>query len=310
MRATFLFSLVYAILQCFIGSTALAQNFERGKASYYADHLTGRQTASGEPYDPNRFTAAHRSLPFGTVVRVQNIRNGRVVDVKINDRKSRFNRILELSRAAARELDLIGPGVGEVTSTVVGRMPINRPAHQPNTGHFQGSPTQPYAASGPAPSRAAASYPASMATSAHSENCSNPNCPYQRVAASTPRPPSVGPVHPTTPLSVGPVHPSSTATTPYAATQTRSPYTGTHSRPTADTSQSGHYRVQFGAFSNPANAERLLGELRQRGVDATIINNGLNRVVTRGVFKSSGDAAAWMAATEPQLGIGKLTVTN
>lgn len=86
-----------------------------GEASYYSDKFTGRPTASGEAYDPDKLTAAHRTLPFGTRVRVTDVASGRDVVVRINDRGPwRKQRVIDLSRAAARKLDLIRRGVGQV----------------------------------------------------------------------------------------------------------------------------------------------------------------------------------------------------
>ena len=86
-----------------------------GKASFYANSFHGSKTASGEQFDKKDFTAAHRSLPFGTVVRVTNLNNGKMVFVKINDRGPYIkNRIIDLSKAAARQLDLVDSGIGRV----------------------------------------------------------------------------------------------------------------------------------------------------------------------------------------------------
>jgi rare lipoprotein A len=76
--------------------------------------------ASGERYDPKQFTAAHRTLPFGTWVRVTNLANGRSVDVRINDRGPWVDgRIIDLSYAAARRLEAIGPGLVRVELTIL-----------------------------------------------------------------------------------------------------------------------------------------------------------------------------------------------
>ncbi|TCD48085.1 septal ring lytic transglycosylase RlpA family protein [Chlorobium sp. N1] len=86
-----------------------------GIASYYAGRFHGRMTANGEIFDMNALTAAHRTLPFGTWVRVTNMENGREVVVRINDRGPYIDgRIIDLSREAAREIGLIRPGTGEV----------------------------------------------------------------------------------------------------------------------------------------------------------------------------------------------------
>ena len=86
-----------------------------GVASWYGPGFHGRRTASGEVYDQDALTAAHRSLPFGTRVRVTNLENGRAVEVRINDRGPFVGgRVIDVSRAAARVIGLIGPGVGRV----------------------------------------------------------------------------------------------------------------------------------------------------------------------------------------------------
>ncbi|NUP09913.1 MAG: septal ring lytic transglycosylase RlpA family protein [Polyangiaceae bacterium] len=93
---------------------------EQGLATYYADSLSGNKTASGERYNPKELTAAHRTLPFGTVVQVTR-KDGRSVRVRINDRGpfGGKKRIIDLSKAAAKELDMLKDGVVSVTITVV-----------------------------------------------------------------------------------------------------------------------------------------------------------------------------------------------
>jgi rare lipoprotein A len=93
----------------------------RGQATYYGDAFQGRPTASGEPFDPLAFTAAHRTLPFGTVVRVVCPSSRRVVYVTINDRGpfGSRRRIIDLSRAAAERLDILRRGVADVRVEVV-----------------------------------------------------------------------------------------------------------------------------------------------------------------------------------------------
>ena len=80
-----------------------------GIASYYGGKFHGRRTASGEIFDKNAMTAAHRSLPFGTKVKVTNLRNGRTVLVRVNDRGPHVRgRIIDLSHAAAKKIGLKG----------------------------------------------------------------------------------------------------------------------------------------------------------------------------------------------------------
>lgn len=89
--------------------------FERGSASWYGLALHRRRTASGERFDMNAFTAAHRTLPFGTKVCVHSLVTGKEVLVRINDRGPHTaGRIIDLSRAAALALDLLGTGIKEV----------------------------------------------------------------------------------------------------------------------------------------------------------------------------------------------------
>ncbi len=95
------------------------REFQRGTASWYGPRFNGRRTASGERFDMTEFTAAHRTLPFGTLVRVHSLVNGRDVDVRITDRGPYAgNRIIDLSRAAAEELGMLGLGFKEVVLMV------------------------------------------------------------------------------------------------------------------------------------------------------------------------------------------------
>ena len=95
------------------------REFQRGTASWYGPRFNGRRTASGERFDMREFTAAHRTLPFGTLVRVHSLVNGRDVDVRITDRGPYAgNRIIDLSRAAAEELGMLGLGFKEVVLMV------------------------------------------------------------------------------------------------------------------------------------------------------------------------------------------------
>lgn len=92
-----------------------AEVIAEGQASFYGSGFAGRPTANGERFDPTEMTAAHRTLPFGTRVRVTNVRNGQDVIVRINDRGPfHGNRIIDLSRAAASEIGMVSSGVARV----------------------------------------------------------------------------------------------------------------------------------------------------------------------------------------------------
>jgi rare lipoprotein A len=92
-----------------------------GLASWYGHWHQGRITASGEAFDPSALTAAHRTLPFGTRVRVTNLDNGRQVSVRITDRGPYWpRRVIDLSREAARMLGMLADGVAPVRLEVLG----------------------------------------------------------------------------------------------------------------------------------------------------------------------------------------------
>jgi rare lipoprotein A len=97
---------------------------ETGVGSYYAHKFDGRQTASGEVYHENELTAAHRTLPFGTLVRVTNVANGHNVLVRINDRGPFVkDRIIDVSYRAAKELGFVDEGLARLRVEVVGNSP-------------------------------------------------------------------------------------------------------------------------------------------------------------------------------------------
>jgi rare lipoprotein A len=99
-----------------------AQNVfrQKGVASYYADSFEGKETASGDKYRSSRMTAAHLMLPFGTLVKVTNVSNGKSVEVEINDRGPFVEgRIIDLSKSAAEEIGMIHEGIAEVEIEVV-----------------------------------------------------------------------------------------------------------------------------------------------------------------------------------------------
>lgn len=107
---------------------------ETGIASWYGPEFHGRPTSSREIFDQNDLTAAHPTLPFGTMVLVTNLENGRQVTVRINDRGPFVKgRIIDLSYAAARLLGLVGPGTARVRLEVIGYQP---PPVEPRSGAY------------------------------------------------------------------------------------------------------------------------------------------------------------------------------
>lgn len=101
-------------------SAACYSQTQTGKASFYADKFDGGPTASGEKYKHSKKTGAHKTLPFGTKVRVTNLENNKTVDVVINDRGPYVDgRIIDLSKSAAEELGFINKGVADVKLEVI-----------------------------------------------------------------------------------------------------------------------------------------------------------------------------------------------
>jgi rare lipoprotein A len=94
---------------------------QAGLATWYGSAFAGRKTASGERFDPTKYTAAHRKLPFGTWIEVRRPDTGRTVRVRINDRGpfGDDHRIIDLSRKAAEDLDIVHEGVAKVELRVV-----------------------------------------------------------------------------------------------------------------------------------------------------------------------------------------------
>ncbi len=94
-----------------------------GEASYYADKFVGKPTASGQPYSHEKLTAAHRTFPFGTKLRVTNTKNEKSIEVCVNDRGPFANphkRIIDLSKSAAEAIDMVKAGLASVTLEVIG----------------------------------------------------------------------------------------------------------------------------------------------------------------------------------------------
>jgi len=97
-----------------------ADSFQTGYASWYGGKFQGRKTANGEIFDTHKYTAAHKTLPFDTVLKVKNLENGRSVVVRINDRGPFVkNRIIDLSYAAAEDIGMIKTGTAKVRIAII-----------------------------------------------------------------------------------------------------------------------------------------------------------------------------------------------
>jgi rare lipoprotein A len=103
------------IISIFILTSIVQSDIQKGIASYYGNSMHGRRTYSGEKYNKDSLTAAHRTLPMGTKVKVTNLKNDSVVLVKINDRMGNSKRVIDLSMAAAKQLNFVRSGLTTVT---------------------------------------------------------------------------------------------------------------------------------------------------------------------------------------------------
>lgn len=121
-RTIFALALCATMASCALTAPAPGQRgyTEKGKASYYGKRFEGRTMANGEPFRRHRLTAAHKTLPFGTKVKVTNLNTRKTVKVKITDRGPFVKgRIIDLSEGAARRLDILDAGVAPVKVKVI-----------------------------------------------------------------------------------------------------------------------------------------------------------------------------------------------
>ena len=108
-------------------ATASAAASETGKIAWYGRKFAGRKTASGEAYNPEALTMAHKTLPFGTRVKITNPKNNKSVTVRVNDRgPTQADRVGDVSYAAARQLGMLKSGVIEAELAVVGTAPAKK----------------------------------------------------------------------------------------------------------------------------------------------------------------------------------------
>lgn len=108
--------ILFLVLIAAVLTGCFRKGSETGFASYYADKYEGRKTSNGEIFKQRKLTAAHKTLPFGTKVKVTNLSNGQSVKVRINDRGPFIQgRIIDLSKKAAKKINLVNAGVTKVT---------------------------------------------------------------------------------------------------------------------------------------------------------------------------------------------------
>lgn len=131
--------LTTTILTIVLAATAIAQT--HGKASYYGNGVHGHRTSDGSRYHKDSLTCAHRTLPFGTLLKVTNKTNGREVIVRVTDRGPFVRgRVVDLSMAAAKQLDMVSAGVAHVMVETVGHVNDNKQYAKADQKKAQGNP--------------------------------------------------------------------------------------------------------------------------------------------------------------------------
>lgn len=136
----YIFSIIAALMMLFANPVeGLAQKLS-GNATYYGNRWHGRRTSSGEKYHKDSLTCAHRTLPFGTLLRVKNAKNGKEVIVRVTDRGPfRKGAIIDLSMAAAKEIGMVADGIVRVEAMLIKNplgAPDDRPAGMPDLQLF------------------------------------------------------------------------------------------------------------------------------------------------------------------------------
>jgi rare lipoprotein A len=250
---------------------------ETGVASWYGYPYHGRRAANGEVYDMEEFTAAHKTLPFETWVRVENLTNGKKVEVRITDRGPFIEgRIIDLSRAAARAIDLIGPGIAQVKVVVI-RPPARPPeaASAPIPAPVPVPPPSPTPVAPPMPVAAEAAPPAESSTPPPAESPVTPGAPPAAPVEPAPAPAPPPDAVPAPPalfaVQVGAFRDRAAAERLRAAMESRYGAARLVERPAAGFSL---WRVLVGAVATEAEAEELAQRIRREGnerIDAFVV---------------------------------------
>jgi rare lipoprotein A len=284
-----------------------------GVASWYGQEYAGRTTANGEIFDPMLLTAAHRTLPFGTIVEVKNAKSGKMVRVRINDRGPYVgNRLIDLSYAAAKVIDLVEPGSGEVDLHIVSLGKGDREPPAPYTVTVAEAAPPPVEAAPPAPAPAPVPVPAVVPAPAPAPAIvdqvqvveEHHNVETRRQVAANGRTIETVPVEP--------VQPAPAPAPASAPVQAPTP------RPTANSQQptkvarppaAGNYLIQVGAFADASNAAALQQKLKSEGFDTFIDKGPVLQKVQIGPFQTRDEAVKTRARLEAA-GVSAIIITS
>jgi rare lipoprotein A len=272
-----------------------AGSLSRGTASWYGPKFNGRRTANGERYDMHKLTAAHPSLPFGTLVQVTNLDNGKQVVVRINDRGPfGRRRVIDLSYAAARELGMVGPGTAHVELALAGRYdPMTLPPDQTAQPTLLAAAPAPAAHDGRDPDRstapgiAAAREPASREAGAREagDNDAGANeADFREAAARDPREAGAREIDAGDVPADRPVPAAAAGRVDAAPAPARSAR--------APRAAALRYTVQVGAFGEIERAAALQQDLARRYPDAAVHSDGTWSRVQVGLFDDREQAEA------------------
>jgi rare lipoprotein A len=281
-----------------------------GVASWYGQEFAGRTTANGEIFDPLLLTAAHRTLPFGTVVDVKNAKTSKIVRVRINDRGPYVgNRLIDLSYAAAQQIGLVEPGSGEVDLSVVTIGKGEREPPAPYSVVVADVATIPAPLTAPPPPPAPIAAPIAAPTPAPEPAIvdriqvieEHRGVETRKQVAADGKTIEAVPVKPSSQPTASSEQPAATSTQP--APVSREPQVASRKAP------SGRFVIQVGAFGEEKNALALQEKLRAEGFESFIDRGPVLHKVQIGPFETR-DLAVKTRTRLEAAGVSAIIITR
>ena len=298
---------------CFTASTLFAEMYkENVVASFYADKFNGRRTASGEIFDTNGYTAAHKTLPFGTVLKVTNLDNGKSVNVRVNDRGPFVQgREIDVSKAAAIELDMVGNGTAKVSLEIVDEAegpsssaaasPYGEPEEDEDPyGSYEDEEEDDYYSSSSDSSSSSGSTGFTFGGNPpfNSAPVTSNDSDYEEEEETPPPPPPSEPVKTSEPVKASEPAKTTDSSKPASSgksgkkeTTTVTTTTTTTTTTVVEETSAKRWDIQLGAYSNEGNAKVMAHKLLQAGFDNVAYQKVGNiiRVVLRDIDEADLD---------------------